>query len=53
MKHDLHTMRDEMDLHVSDIKSNEKIKINTQIHVHTVHDIKMVCELQVSHIIGT
>ena len=21
-----------------------------KIHVHTVHDIKMVCELQVSHI---
>ena len=50
MKHDLHTMIYEMDL--SDIKSNEKNKIkrNTQIHVHTVHDIKMVCELQVSHI---
>ena len=48
MKHDLHTMRDEMDL--SDIKSNEKKIKNTQIHVHTVHDIKMVCELQVSHI---
>ena len=48
MKHDLHTMRDEMDL--SDIKSNEKRGENTQIHVHTVHDINMVCELQVSHI---
>ena len=47
MKHDLHTMRDEMDL--SDIKSNEEEE-KTQIHVHTVHDIKMVCELQVSHI---
>ena len=48
MKHDLHTMRDEIDL--SDINSNEKNKRNTQIHVHTVHNIKMVCELQISHI---
>ena len=48
MKHDLPTMRDEIDL--SDINSNEKNKRNTQIHVHTVHNIKMVCELQVSHI---
>ena len=27
-----------------------KRRKNTHMHVHTVHDIKMVCELQVSHI---